>query len=62
MLAGGTQEQRDFLASLAPMKRIADPAEIARGIVYLNRSEFPGGSNLQAEWSHDEQADEQIQS
>ena len=35
MLAGGTQEQRDFLASLAPMKRIADPAEIARGIVYL---------------------------
>jgi NAD(P)-dependent dehydrogenase (short-subunit alcohol dehydrogenase family) len=35
MLAGGPQEQRDFLASLVPMKRTADPAEIARGIVYL---------------------------
>lgn len=35
MLASGTQEQRDFLVSLSPMKRIADPAEIASGIVYL---------------------------
>ena len=35
MLAGGTQEQRDFLASLAPMKRICEPVEIARGIIYL---------------------------
>jgi hypothetical protein len=27
----------------------------------LNRAGFPGGSNFQVEWSHDEQDDEQIQ-
>jgi plasmid stabilization system protein ParE len=27
----------------------------------LNRAEFPGGSNFQVGWSHDEQNDEQIQ-
>jgi NAD(P)-dependent dehydrogenase (short-subunit alcohol dehydrogenase family) len=35
MLASGTQEQRHFLASLSPMKRVSEPAEIAVGIVYL---------------------------
>jgi NAD(P)-dependent dehydrogenase (short-subunit alcohol dehydrogenase family) len=35
MLASGTQEQRDFLASLAPMQRISEPIEIATSIVYL---------------------------
>jgi NAD(P)-dependent dehydrogenase (short-subunit alcohol dehydrogenase family) len=35
MLASGTQEQRDYLASLSPMKRVSEPAEIAAGIVYL---------------------------
>jgi A-factor type gamma-butyrolactone 1'-reductase (1S-forming) len=35
MLASGTQEQRDFLASLSPMKRVSEPAEIAAAIVYL---------------------------
>lgn len=35
MLSSGTQEQRDFLASLAPMKRISEPEEIAASIVYL---------------------------
>ncbi len=35
MLASGTQAQRDFLASLAPMKRICDPIEIARSIIFL---------------------------
>ncbi|WSS23396.1 SDR family oxidoreductase [Streptomyces sp. NBC_01190] len=35
MLASGTQEQRDFLASLSPMKRISHPSEIAAAIVYL---------------------------
>jgi hypothetical protein len=27
----------------------------------LNRAGFPGGSNFQVEWSHDEQDDEQVQ-
>ena len=35
MLASGTQAQRDFLASLAPMKRICAPIEIARSIIFL---------------------------
>ena len=35
MLASGTQAQRDFLTSLSPMKRIADPEEIAAAILYL---------------------------
>ncbi|MHB1087549.1 MAG: SDR family NAD(P)-dependent oxidoreductase [Acidimicrobiales bacterium] len=35
MLMSGTQEQRDFLVSLAPMKRISEPIEIARAIVFL---------------------------
>lgn len=35
MLASGTQAQRDFLASLAPMQRISEPIEIATSIVYL---------------------------
>jgi NAD(P)-dependent dehydrogenase (short-subunit alcohol dehydrogenase family) len=35
MLASGTQEQQDFLASLSPMKRVSEPAEIAAGIIYL---------------------------
>ena len=35
MLSSGTQEQRDFLASLAPMRRISEPQEIARSIIYL---------------------------
>lgn len=35
MFQSGTQQQRDFLAALAPMKRVSDPAEIAAGIVYL---------------------------
>lgn len=35
MLMGGTQEQRDFLVNLAPMKRISEPIEIARAIVFL---------------------------
>lgn len=35
MLASGTQAQRDFLAGLAPMKRIGDPFEVARSIIFL---------------------------
>ena len=35
MLASGTQQQRDALTQLAPMKRISDPVEQARAIVYL---------------------------
>ena len=35
MLASATDAQRDFLTSLAPMKRISEPNEIARGIVFL---------------------------
>jgi NAD(P)-dependent dehydrogenase (short-subunit alcohol dehydrogenase family) len=35
MLASGTKERRDFLASLPPMKRIADPSEIAPAIVHV---------------------------
>ena len=35
MLASGTQEQRDALTQLAPMKRISDPIEQARAILYL---------------------------
>ena len=35
MLASGTQEQRDALTQLAPMKRISDPVEQARAILYL---------------------------
>jgi NAD(P)-dependent dehydrogenase (short-subunit alcohol dehydrogenase family) len=35
MLASGTQEQHDFLASLAPMQRVSEPIEIAKSIVYL---------------------------
>jgi len=31
----GSQESCDFLISLAPMKRISEPIEIARAIVYL---------------------------
>ena len=35
MLSRGTQAQRDALTQLAPMKRISDPVEQARAIVYL---------------------------
>jgi A-factor type gamma-butyrolactone 1'-reductase (1S-forming) len=35
MLMSGSQESRDFLISLAPMKRISEPVEIARAIVFL---------------------------
>ena len=35
MLMSGSQESRDFLTSLAPMKRISEPIEIARAIVFL---------------------------
>lgn len=35
MLMSGSQESRDYLISLAPMKRISEPIEIARAIVFL---------------------------
>ncbi len=35
MISSGTQEQKETLASYSAMKRLADPLEIARGIVYL---------------------------
>ena len=35
MLMSGSQESRDFLISLAPMKRTSEPIEIARAIVFL---------------------------
>jgi NAD(P)-dependent dehydrogenase (short-subunit alcohol dehydrogenase family) len=35
MLSSSTKEHKDTLASHSAMKRIADPIEIARGIVYL---------------------------
>lgn len=50
MLASGTQEQRDFLASLSPMKRIADPDEITAAIIYLLAdATFTTGSVLSAD-------------
>ena len=35
MLSSGTDEQREYLAGLAPMRRISDPDEIAAAVVYL---------------------------
>jgi NAD(P)-dependent dehydrogenase (short-subunit alcohol dehydrogenase family) len=35
MLAGTPKEEREYLLSITPMKRIADPIEIARSVVYL---------------------------
>ena len=35
MFSSGTQEQRDFLAGLSPMKRVSDPGEIAAAIIFL---------------------------
>ena len=35
MSASWTPAQREFMSGLAPMKRIREPVEIARGIVYL---------------------------
>lgn len=35
MLVGTTKEQREYLLSITPMKRVADPIEIARSVVYL---------------------------
>lgn len=35
MLDGATQEEREFLLSLTPMKRISEPFEIARSVTYL---------------------------
>lgn len=35
MLSSSTEEQRETLVKAAAMKRVADPIEIARGIVYL---------------------------
>ena len=35
MLAGQSKEQREMLTSVIPMKRISDPLEVARGIIYL---------------------------
>jgi NAD(P)-dependent dehydrogenase (short-subunit alcohol dehydrogenase family) len=35
MLASGLEEQQAFLASLSPIKRIADASEIAVAIIYL---------------------------
>ncbi|MET7486797.1 glucose 1-dehydrogenase [Streptomyces sp. NPDC005538] len=50
MLASGTQQQRDFLAGLSPMKRIAESEEIAAAIVYLLAdATFTTGSVLSAD-------------
>ena len=35
MLMSGSRESRDFLISLAPVKRISEPVEIARAVVFL---------------------------
>jgi NAD(P)-dependent dehydrogenase (short-subunit alcohol dehydrogenase family) len=55
MFNSGTQQQRDFLASLSPMKRVSDPAEIAAAIVYPRP--WAGGSaplDLHAPTAHHE--------
>ena len=50
MIASGTQAQKDFLASYSVMKRLADPVEIARGIVYLLvDATFTTGATLPAD-------------
>lgn len=35
MLDGATKEEREFLLSITPMKRISEPVEIARSVIYL---------------------------
>jgi NAD(P)-dependent dehydrogenase (short-subunit alcohol dehydrogenase family) len=35
MLDGGTKEEREFLLMRTPMKRISEPVEIARSVIYL---------------------------
>jgi NAD(P)-dependent dehydrogenase (short-subunit alcohol dehydrogenase family) len=35
MLDGATKEEREFLLSVTPMKRISEPVEIARSVIYL---------------------------
>ena len=35
MLSGGTPEQREALVKLSPLKRVSDPLEQARAIVFL---------------------------
>jgi NAD(P)-dependent dehydrogenase (short-subunit alcohol dehydrogenase family) len=35
MLAGATEKEREFLLSITPMRRVADPIEIARSVIYL---------------------------
>ena len=50
MLSSGTQEQRNTLASYSAMKRLAEPIEIARGIIYLLvDATFAIGTVLQAD-------------
>lgn len=50
MLSSGTQEQRNTLASYSAMKRLAEPIEIARGIIYLLvDATFSIGTVLQAD-------------
>jgi NAD(P)-dependent dehydrogenase (short-subunit alcohol dehydrogenase family) len=50
MLASGTQEHRDFLASLWPMKRISDPSEVAAAIIHLLvEATFSTGITLSAD-------------
>jgi len=47
----GTQEARDFIKSLYPMKRIASPEEMARSVLYLasDASSFTTGTALLVE-------------
>jgi NAD(P)-dependent dehydrogenase (short-subunit alcohol dehydrogenase family) len=35
MLDGKTKEEREFLLMYSPMKRISEPVEIARSVIYL---------------------------
>jgi NAD(P)-dependent dehydrogenase (short-subunit alcohol dehydrogenase family) len=50
MLDGITKEEREFLLTYNPMKRISEPVEIARGVIYLlANATFTTGAVLPAD-------------
>jgi NAD(P)-dependent dehydrogenase (short-subunit alcohol dehydrogenase family) len=50
MLDGATTEEREFLLSITPMKRISEPIEIARSVTYLlTDATFTTGAALPAD-------------
>jgi NAD(P)-dependent dehydrogenase (short-subunit alcohol dehydrogenase family) len=50
MLDGVTKEEREFFLSVTPMKRVSEPVEITRSVIYpLANATFTTGAVLPAD-------------